>query len=242
MMIPREDVFGDYERAAVGRGALFRDRTDAGAQLSAALRAYAGRDPLVLGIPRGGVPVAAEVARRLQGELDVIVARKIGAPSQRELAIGAVTSDGVRYVNQQLQVLAGVSDAQLEQLAEAERIEAKRREELFRAGLPALGAEGRIVLVVDDGLATGATMRAAVRSLRARGAALTVVAVPVGSVDACSTLAREVDAVVCPHRPEPFYSVGQYYEDFGQTSDTEVVSRLRKHRRRAARRAPALRR
>jgi putative phosphoribosyl transferase len=242
MIIPREDVFGHYERAAVGRGTLFRDRADAGAQLSAALHAYAGRNPLVLGIPRGGVPVAAEVARRLRGELDVIVARKIGAPTQRELAIGAVTSDGVRYVNERIQMLAGVSDAQLDQLAEAEQIEAKRREELFRAGLPSLHPEGRIVLVVDDGLATGATMRAAVRSLRARGAALTVVAVPVGSVDACSTLAREVDAVVCPHRPEPFYSVGQYYEDFGQTSDTEVVSWLRKQRRRAARGAPTLRR
>lgn len=240
MMIPRQDAFGHYERAPGHRGALFRNRADAGAQLSVALQAYAGREPLVLGIPRGGVPVAYEVAKRLHGELDVIVARKLGAPSQPELAIGAVASDGTRYVNTRLQRVARVSPEALERLTEIESAEAKRREERFRVGLPALAPAGRIVIVVDDGLATGATMRAAVRSLRARGAEHTVIAVPVGSIHACESLGREVDVLVCPHRPEPFNAVGQYYENFDQTSDAEVERCLRAQRRRGSQRMPAL--
>ncbi|HKU37247.1 MAG TPA: phosphoribosyltransferase [Polyangiales bacterium] len=230
MMIPREDGFGHYEGHARRHGRLFRDRKDAGVQLSAALRAYAGRNALVLAIPRGGVPVAYEVANHLQGELDVIVARKIGAPSQRELAIGAVASDGTRYVNARLQKLANVSAAALERLSDLERHEAEQREQRFRGGLPALQPQGRIAIVVDDGLATGATMLAAVRSLRARGAEHIVIAAPVGSVEACNALAPEADALVCPHRPEPFYAVGHYYEDFDQTSDEEVEHYLHAQR------------
>ncbi len=156
------------------------------------------------------------------------------------MMIGAVASDGTRYVNTRLQRLASVSPAALERLTEIERAEAKRREDMFRAGLPALQPAGRIVIVVNDGLATGATMCAAVRSLRARGAEHTVIAVPVGSIDACESLGREVDVLVCPNRPETFYAVGQYYEDFGQTSDLKVERCLRAQRKRAKQRAPTV--
>jgi putative phosphoribosyl transferase len=227
-MEPREDGFGYYESS--GAGALFRDRADAGAQLADELLQYRGRNPLVLGIPRGGVPVAYEIARRLEGDLDVIVARKMGAPGQEELGIGAVASDGSRYVSAKLRTLVGISDTELEHLAQRELAEAQRREARFRAGLDALHPAGRIVIVVDDGLATGATMRAAIRSLRSRGAEHVVVAVPVGAPDTCRTIAREVDQLVCPHQPDPFYSVGNHYRKFDQTSDEEVEQLLHKQR------------
>ncbi|MEY4582437.1 MAG: hypothetical protein RL701_7140, partial [Pseudomonadota bacterium] len=162
IMEPRQDAFGHYERPARGHGTpRYRDRADAGLQLAAALSAYRGSKPLVLGIPRGGVPVAHHVAQELEGELDVIVARKLGMPGQEEYAFGAVASDGTQYVNAKLQALAGVSATKLSVLAAAQRTEAERREQLFRAGLPALQPHGRIAIVVDDGLATGATMRVA---------------------------------------------------------------------------------
>lgn len=233
-MDPREDAFGYYDLAASSGRRFFRDRADAGRQLARALSQFQGRNPLVLGIPRGGVPVAYQVAQHLGGELDVIVARKVGAPGQEELAIGAVGSDGTAYINVQLRKLCGVSEERFAQLAEVQREEAMRREQVFRAGLPALHPAGRIAIVVDDGLATGATMRAAVRSLKARGAEYVVIAIPVGSPDSCLSLAREADLLVCPHQPEPFHAVGAHYEVFDQTSDEEVERLLHDQRERSA--------
>jgi putative phosphoribosyl transferase len=201
---------------------LFRDRTDAGAHLAAALAAYRGQNVLVLGIPRGGVPVAAEVARRLEAELDVVVARKLGSPISPELAIGAITANGGRFLNQDIIEEMGVSEAYLEEVTAEQRAEAHRREERFRGPYARREMKGRTVIVVDDGLATGATMRAAVRSVRHRQPAWLVVAVPVGSHQACSALRDEADEVVCLHQPEPFGAVGYYYAHFEPTEDDDV--------------------
>lgn len=202
---------------------LFRDRRDAGVQLGERLaQTYAGQDVLVLGIPRGGVPVAAEAARRLGADLDVVVSRKLGAPGYAELAIGAVTANGGRFLNEDIIRELGVSESYIESVTDEQRAEARRREQRFREGRPAASFTGRTVIIVDDGLATGATMRAAVRSVRRDDAARVVVAVPVGSDQACSALAAEADEVVCLFSPEPFWAVGFYYEHFEPTEDDEV--------------------
>ncbi len=232
-MNQREDLFGLYDPFRLG-GRLFRDRTDAGARLAAALDHYRGQNALVLGVPRGGLPVAVEVARRLDADLDVVVARKIGAPGQQELAIGAITADGTRFLNDDLVRLIGVSRPALDRLAETQRAEAQRREERFRRGMAPIESTGRIVIVVDDGLATGATLRATVRALKKRGVKKLVVAVPVGAAESCAKIAAEVDELVCPHKPEPFVAVGLHYEQFGQTSDEEVERILQEHRRQRA--------
>lgn len=230
MMIPREDMIGAYDDAS-GRP-LFSDRADAGRQLARGLGKYRGKHALVLGLPRGGVPVAAEVAAVLDAELDVIVARKLGAPSQPELGIGAVTADGTRFINDRLLRIVGASPAYVERTAHEQQLEAKRREQRFRPRMPPLEMSGRTVIVVDDGLATGATMRAAIGAAQRAKPKHLVVAVPVGSTDTCEWLARQVDELVCLHHPEPFYSVGMYYSDFDQTSDEEVIALLSKHRAR----------
>jgi putative phosphoribosyl transferase len=209
---------------------IFRDRTDAGAQLAERLVRYRGRDVLVLGIPRGGVPVAAEVARKLDAELDIVVARKIGAPFQPELAIGAVTANGGRYLNNALVREAGVSDEYLATVTAEEVAEAHRREQRFRGQRPPPRIEGRIVIVVDDGLATGATMRAAVRSLRKRQPARLIVAIPVGPPETCAALRAETDDVIALLEPEPFVAVGLYYENFEPTRAGEIELLLRASR------------
>ena len=209
---------------------LYRDRVDGGQMLSACLKQYTGRNVLVLGIPRGGVPVAAEVARALDAELDVIVARKLGAPGQPELAVGAVTSNGGRFLNQDAIAQLEVTDEYLKKVTESEMAEAHRREQMFRRGHAAAAAQDRIVIVVDDGLATGATMRASVQSVRKAGPAKLVVAVPVGSREACSALRSEADEVVCPHEPELFWAVGLYYQNFEPTLDGDVISILEEYR------------
>jgi putative phosphoribosyl transferase len=205
-----------------GRYRLFSDRREAGARLAEALDGYRGKGVLVLGIPRGGVPVAAEVAHRLEAELDVVVARKLGAPISRELAIGAVTANGGRFLNEELVRELGVSDAYLERVAAEEMDEAHRRETRFRGGRSMASLAGRTVIIVDDGLATGATMRAAVRAVRKHQPARLVVAVPVGSREACAAVGREADEVVCLDQPVPFFAVGAFYEHFEPTEDAEV--------------------
>jgi predicted phosphoribosyltransferase len=201
---------------------IFRDRVEAGQELAACLEQYKGHDVLVLGVPRGGVPVAAEVAKALGAELDVIVARKVGAPGQPELAIGAVTSNGGRFLNDELIRDAGVTSEYLANVTDAEMAEAQSREQRFRGGRPAASIKDRVVIIVDDGLATGATMRASVRSVRSRAPAKLVVAVPVGSHEACAALRQEADEVVCPYQPAPFFAVGLHYENFEPTLDGEV--------------------
>ena len=204
----------------------YRDREEAGAVLALALDRCRAERPVVLGIPRGGVPLAATVARALGGDLDVVVARKLGAPGHAELAIGAVTADGGRFLNQDVLAALHVSDEYLARVTAEQMEEARRRERRFRRGRAPVALEGRTVILVDDGLATGATMRAAVRSVRARGPARLVVAVPVGAPETCRLLAAEVDQVVCPSRPEPFIAIGLYYENFGQVDDEVVMGLL----------------
>ena len=204
----------------------YRDRLEAGAVLARLLEGYRGQRPVVLGIPRGGVPVAAEVARRLGGELDVVVARKLGAPMHDELAIGAVTADGGRFLNDDVILALGVNDEYLSRVTAEQMREARSREQRFRGTRTPTPLTGRTVVLVDDGLATGATMRAAARAVRARGPARLVIAVPVGSTEACTALAGEADEVVCPSRPEPFIAIGLHYLDFEQVDDGEVVALL----------------
>lgn len=217
----------DAGRSTGRWGTLFRDRVDAGVQLAAALERYRGQDVLVLGIPRGGVVVAAEVARRLGAALDVIVARKLGAPISRELAIGAVTADGERYLNEDILRELRVTERYLQSVTEEEQAEAQRREERFRAGRPPARVAGRTVILIDDGLATGATMRAAVRSVRRQGPARLVVAVPVGARETCEELRAEADEVVCLYQPEPFWAVGAHYQHFEPVDDATVQELLR---------------
>jgi putative phosphoribosyl transferase len=207
---------------------LFRDRADAGRQLAERLTHYAN-DPavVVLALPRGGVPVAAEVAARLQAPLDVWLARKLGVPGHEELALGAIASGGVRVLQADVVRSAGVTDAQIEQLTAREQGEVARREALYRAGRPALELRDRVVMLIDDGLATGATMRAAILALRQCQPARLVVAVPVASPEICDEIGRLVDEMLCLATPRPFYAVGAWYDDFTQTSDDEVRELLR---------------
>ena len=202
---------------------IFQDRTDAGRQLAEELLSYAGRDDaIVLALPRGGVPVAFEVAQRLGVPLDVFVVRKLGVPGHEELAMGAIASGGIRVLNED--VLYVLPDAQsiVEMVTAIEREELKRRERDYRGDRPAPEVRGRTVILVDDGLATGATMRAAAAALGQQGAAKIIVAVPVGAPTTCREIRDEVDDILCLHTPISFMGVGQYYEDFSQTSDEEV--------------------
>lgn len=206
----------------------FRHRRDAGRQLAARLiDEFAGRDDvLVLGLARGGVPVAFEVARVLQLPLDVIIVRKLGVPGHRELAMGAIASGGVRVLNGEVLRRIADADAAVKEVAAAEQLELERREVEYRGGRAPAEVEGKVVIVVDDGLATGASMRAAVLALRQRQAARVVVAVPVGPPDSCRQLADEADEVICLIQPRDFAAVGEFYDDFSQTSDDEVRALL----------------
>jgi putative phosphoribosyl transferase len=205
---------------------LFANRPAAGRELSDLLHHYHGRnDLLVLGLPRGGVPVAFEVAQSLQAPLDVMIVRKLGAPGQPELAIGAVASGGVTIINDD--ILAWFRDSKAIQRVEAEEhVELERRERAYRGDRPPLDARDHVVILVDDGAATGATMRAAVRAARKIGASKVVVALPVASPEAYQKLRREADEVVCIGTPAMFYAVGQWYDSFDQTTDAEVTDLL----------------
>jgi putative phosphoribosyl transferase len=201
----------------------FRDRADAGRQLAGRLGAYAGRkDVRVLGLPRGGVPVAAEVARVLGAPLDVFVVRKLGVPGHEELAMGAIASGGVRVLNDEVVGVLRIPPAEIEAAASRAAAELRRRESLYRGDRPPVDVRGRSVILVDDGLATGSTMRAAAAALRRLEPARTVVAVPVAAPETFADLRREVDEVVSVLLPESFYAVGAWYEDFSQTTDAEV--------------------
>jgi predicted phosphoribosyltransferase len=206
--------------------AFYRDRYEAGRHLAERLRAHADSTAIVLALPRGGVPVAAEVASRLNLPLDVFVVRKLGIPRHPELAMGALATGGVRVTNEDVINAFGITGDVLDAVTRAEATELERRERVYRGGRPSLDVRGKTVLLIDDGLATGATMRAAVQALRARDAGHVVVAVPVGAPETCEMLRREADGVVCAVEPEPFLAVGYWYEDFGQTTDEEVQALL----------------
>jgi len=212
----------------------FLNRTDAGRQLAAELTRYGARsDVLVLGLPRGGVPVAFEIAMAIDAPLDVFVVRKLGLPGHEEFGIGAIASGGVRVVDESVLRAYGVDAEMLNQITERERRELRRREHLYRDDRPFPSVADRVVILVDDGLATGSTMRAAVAALRAENPREIVVAVPVGAPETCAAMARLADEVVCLATPEPFYAVGLWYEDFEQTDDDEVHDLLERAAARA---------
>jgi putative phosphoribosyl transferase len=203
----------------------FADRQDAGRQLGALLAPFRDRDPVVLGLPRGGVPVAAEVAKALGAPLDVIVVRKLGMPFQPELAMGAIAEGGIRFLDRDLVRGYGVTEDQVAQIEERERRILESREKLFHAGRPRIPLTGRIVIVVDDGIATGATARVACLAARVLGASTVVLAAPVASVESVSEI-TEADEIVCVQTPRLFSAVGLHYVRFGQTSDDEVITAL----------------
>jgi putative phosphoribosyl transferase len=201
----------------------FQDRREAGRVLAEHLRRFAQNpNVLVLALPRGGVPVAYEIARNLELPLDVFIVRKLGVPGHEELAMGAIASGGVRVLNDEVVGRLAISASKIENAAADERFEIERREVEYRGDLPPLDVRGKTIILVDDGLATGATMCAGVQALNQGGASQIIVAVPVGSIEAVDRIVRQADAVVCPLQPENFEAVGQWYEDFAQTSDAEV--------------------
>jgi putative phosphoribosyl transferase len=191
-----------------------------------ALERFRGQDLVVLALPRGGVPVAFEVARALVAPLDVILVRKLGVPSQPELGMGAIGEDGVRIINPDVVRLAHVGDDEIAAVEQRERDELQRRARTFRGDRPRISLAGRVAIVIDDGIATGSTARAACRVVRAHGAGRVVLAVPVASPTAVDSLRQDADEVVCLETPQWFFAIGQWYEDFTQTSDEEVVEVL----------------
>jgi putative phosphoribosyl transferase len=206
---------------------FFRNRTDAGRQLGARLTAYANRpDVIVLGLPRGGVPVAAEVGKALGVAFDVFMVRKLGVPGHEELAMGAIAEGGVSILNQELIRSLSIPDSLVDRVTVREQGELERRAQIFRGERPPPRVTGNIVILIDDGLATGASVEAAILALRGQEPARIVVAVPVGARETCERLSRVADEVVSVEMPEPFYAVGAWYDDFSQTTDDEVVTHL----------------
>jgi putative phosphoribosyl transferase len=206
---------------------LFADRADAGKRLAQALSAHVGKDAVVLAIPRGGVVVGYEVAKALALSLDVIIPRKIGAPNNPELAIGAMTEDGTILLDDRLVDYLNVSQEYVKEESEAQRAEIHRRLRLYRGDIPYPSLKGREVILIDDGIATGSTMKAALASVRKRGAKSVIIAIPVGPPSTIRELEKEADRVVCLHAPEVFYAIGQFYGDFTQTQDEEVIRLLK---------------
>jgi putative phosphoribosyl transferase len=201
----------------------FADRSSAGQQLAEELSTYTEqKDLVVLGLPRGGVPVAFEIAKALEAPLDVFVVRKLGVPSNPELAMGAIASGGIRVLNRDVVNRLGISEEDIERVAEQEREELERREEAYRGARPEVEMENKIVILVDDGLATGATMRAAVNALRERDPERIVVAVPTAPAETCAEFEDVADEIICLTTPRPFFGVGGSYRDFSQTSNDQV--------------------
>jgi len=206
---------------------FFRDRTDAGRQLGARLAEYGGRpNVIVLGLPRGGVPVAAAVGKVLEVPYDVLMVRKLGVPGHEELAMGAIAEGGISVLNLELIRSLSISNALVEQVSDREQTELARRARIFRGERLPPRVTGQTVILIDDGLATGASMEAAILALRNQEAARIVVAVPVGARETCARLSRVADEVVSVEMPEPFYAVGAWYDDFSQMTDDEVATHL----------------
>jgi predicted phosphoribosyltransferase len=217
---------------------IFRDRTDAGQHLAAKLAKYAKRpDVIVLALPRGGVPVAYEVSKQIGAPLDVFLVRKLGVPGYEELAMGAIASGGVRVINEDVVRQLDIPDEVIDAVAAEEERELERREHAYRGDRPPPDVNGRVVILIDDGLATGSTMRAAATALRKLGPARIVVAVPVSSPETCNEFRKEVDEIVCAVTPEPFRGVGMWYNDFSQTTDEEVRELLERAKQNVAPRA-----
>ena len=214
--------------------AIFRDREDAGRQLAERLVQYRAEDPVVLALPRGGVPVGYEVARTLQAPLDVFIARKLGAPNQPELGIGAVAQDGTRVVNERVVREIGVSEAYIEWVAAKETAEAERRLKLFRGDRPEPEVRERTAILVDDGIATGMTTRAAVQALRRQNPRRLILAVPVCAAQTADWLRQEVDELICLEAPSKLMAIGFWYQRFEQTSDEEVIELVERARRDSA--------
>lgn len=211
---------------------VYADRREAGQVLAERLRKYTGRgDTVVLALPRGGVPVAFEVAEALGAPMEVFLVRKLGTPGHRELAMGAIASGGIRVLNEEVVRWLGITPEQIDAVAADELRELERRQAVYLDGRAPLPLEGRVVILVDDGLATGSTMRAAVQAVKQRGPSHVVVAVPVGAPDSCAEMSTVADEVICGRTPHPFSAVGQWYADFAQTTDEEVLALLRDHAR-----------
>ena len=208
----------------------FLNRAEAGRRLAKLLLEYRGqKDVLVLAIPRGGVPVAFQVAKELEVPLDVFVVRKLGVPGHEELAFGAIASGGIRYRDSEMIEAAKISEAEIESISAKETRELERREGAYRGGRAALAVKGRTVILVDDGIATGASMEVAIMAVRRMRPARIIVATPVAPVSTCRRLDRDVDGIVCVHVPVSFSAIGEFYEDFSQVSDEEVKDLLREN-------------
>jgi len=207
----------------------FRDRREAGQLLATKFTAYANRpDVLVLALPRGGVPVAYEVARALGAPMDIFLVRKLGLPGHEELAMGAIATGGVRVLNDELVGGLRIPDYIIDEVAAWEQQELERREQLYRGDRPALRVQGQTIILIDDGLATGSTMRAAIAALRRQKPARLIVAVPVGAPATCAEFQAETDETICARMPEPFHAIGLWYENFSQTTDDEVRELLQR--------------
>jgi putative phosphoribosyl transferase len=208
---------------------IFQDRKDAGQILATQLTRYANRDDVqVLALPRGGVPVAYEVAKQLNAPLDIFLVRKLGVPGHEELAMGAIASGGVTFINQDIVDYLRIPKVMIDAVAQNEQLELERREQAYRGDRPPPNVTDRIAILIDDGLATGSTMRAAAESLRLQSPKRIVVAVPVSSPETCDAFRSEVDEIICAATPEHFHGVGLWYDNFSQTSDQEVRELMRR--------------
>jgi len=222
--LDREENSTSHHTRKEGKMSLFKDRRDAGRRLAEKLSSYADRqDVIVLALPRGGVPVAYEVALALNAPLDIFLVRKLGVPGHEELAFGAIASGGVRVLNEEVVKGFHLSKAAIEAVAQRELVELERRERAYRGDdHPVPEIEDHVAILVDDGLATGASMRAAIEGVRAKDPAKIVVAVPTAAPETCESFESEVDEIICAETPAPFYGVGRWYQDFSQTTDEEV--------------------